>query len=63
VVHVVVTGGSGFLGSRLARELLAAGSIAVDGGEARPLTRVTVLDQAPGPRGPRRRQTDRVHLR
>src|SRR5215471_13005941 len=49
VVHVVVTGGAGFLGSRLARELLAAGPVAVDGGEARQLTRVTVLDQAPLP--------------
>jgi nucleoside-diphosphate-sugar epimerase len=47
VVHVVVTGGAGFLGSRLARELLAAGSLAVDGVGARQLTRVTVLDQAP----------------
>jgi D-erythronate 2-dehydrogenase len=49
VVHVVVTGGAGFLGSRLARELLAAGSLAVDGVGARQLTRVTVLDQAPLP--------------
>jgi nucleoside-diphosphate-sugar epimerase len=48
VVNVVVTGGAGFLGSRLARELLAAGSIAVDGG-ARPLSGVTVLDQSPVP--------------
>ena len=46
MVHAVVTGGAGFLGSRLVRELLAAGSIAVDGGAARQLTRVTVLDQA-----------------
>jgi nucleoside-diphosphate-sugar epimerase len=49
VVHAVITGGVGFLGSRLARELLAAGSIGVDGGEARQLTRVTVVDQAPLP--------------
>jgi D-erythronate 2-dehydrogenase len=48
VVHVVITGGAGFLGSRLARELLAAGSIQVDG-EARQLSRVTVLDQSPLP--------------
>ena len=31
-MHVVVTGGAGFLGSRLARELLAAGPLAVAGG-------------------------------
>jgi len=48
-VNVVVTGGAGFLGSRLTRELLAAGSIAVDGGGARPLSGVTVLDQSPLP--------------
>jgi len=49
VVHVVITGGAGFLGSRLARELLAAGSVEVDGGGARPLSRVTALDAAPLP--------------
>jgi len=46
---VVITGGAGFLGSRLARELLAAGSVEVDGGGARALSRVTVLDAAPLP--------------
>src|SRR5262252_6511356 len=49
VVQVVITGGAGFLGSRLARELLAAGSVEVDGGGARALSRVTVLDAAPLP--------------
>jgi len=45
-VHVVVTGGAGFLGSRLARELLAAVTLPVAGGQARPLSRVTLIDQA-----------------
>ena len=49
MVNVVVTGGAGFLGSRLARELLAAGSLEVAGGGARPLSRVTLIDQAPVP--------------
>ncbi len=49
MVNVVITGGAGFLGSRLARELLAAGSLEVAGGEARPLSRVTLVDQAPIP--------------
>ncbi len=49
MVNVVITGGAGFLGSRLARELLAAGSLEVAGGGARPLSRVTLIDQAPVP--------------
>jgi nucleoside-diphosphate-sugar epimerase len=49
VANVVVTGGAGFLGSRLARELLAAGSIKVAGRAAQPLSRMTLLDQSPPP--------------
>jgi D-erythronate 2-dehydrogenase len=49
VVQVVVTGGAGFLGSRLARELLAVGSLEVAGGGARPLSGLTLIDQAPAP--------------
>jgi len=46
---VVVTGGAGFLGTRLARELLAAGSLPVAGHAARPLSRLTLIDRAPAP--------------
>ena len=49
MTNVVVTGGAGFLGCRLARELLAAGSLDVAGGGARPLSRVTLIDRAPVP--------------
>src|SRR5690242_19184967 len=49
VVQVVVTGGAGFLGSRLARELLTAGSLAVAGGEARRVSGVTLIDQSAPP--------------
>jgi D-erythronate 2-dehydrogenase len=49
VVSVVVTGGAGFLGSRLARELLAAVSLDVAGGGELPVDRVTLVDQAPAP--------------
>ncbi len=46
MVHVAVTGGAGFLGARLARELLAAGTLAVAGGAPRPLSRLTLIDRA-----------------
>ena len=49
MANVVVTGGAGFLGSRLARELLAAGSLDVAGSGERPLSRVTLLDRVPAP--------------
>ena len=48
-MHVVVTGGAGFLGSRLARELLAAGSLGIAGGAPRGLSRLTVVDRVPAP--------------
>jgi D-erythronate 2-dehydrogenase len=49
VANVVVTGAAGFLGARLARGLLAAGSLDIAGTGARPLSRVTLLDRAPVP--------------
>jgi nucleoside-diphosphate-sugar epimerase len=49
VTNVMITGGAGFLGARLARQLLAAGSLEVAGGELHPLSRVTLVDQAPVP--------------
>jgi len=49
VVNVVITGGAGFLGARLARELLAAGSLDVAGAGARPLSQLTLIDRVPLP--------------
>jgi nucleoside-diphosphate-sugar epimerase len=48
-MHVVVTGGAGFLGARLARELLAAGALPVAGGPPRTLSRLTLIDRVPAP--------------
>jgi D-erythronate 2-dehydrogenase len=49
VANVLITGGAGFLGARLARQLLSAGSLEVAGTKARPLSRVTLVDRAPPP--------------
>ncbi|HEY0717142.1 MAG TPA: D-erythronate dehydrogenase [Streptosporangiaceae bacterium] len=49
MVNVLITGGSGFLGARLARELLAAGSIGTDGQAAEPISQLTLVDRVPLP--------------
>jgi D-erythronate 2-dehydrogenase len=46
MVNVLITGGAGFVGARLARELLATGSIAVDGQPPQPISQLTLVDQA-----------------
>ena len=47
MISVVITGGAGFLGSRLARELLEAGELDLAGHGAQPLSHLTLIDQAP----------------
>ncbi len=42
---VVITGGAGFLGARLAGEILARGSLSLAGAPSRPVTRLTLLDR------------------
>ena len=49
MANVVITGGGGFLGARLARELLAAGSLAVAGSGKQPISQLTLLDRVPVP--------------
>ena len=49
MANVAVTGGSGFLGARLARKLLAAGSLRVAGDAPTPLDMVTLIDRAQAP--------------
>ncbi len=45
-MHILVTGGAGFIGVRLARRLLAAGELRTATG-ARRITRLTLLDHVP----------------
>ncbi len=49
MASVVITGGAGFLGARLAGRLLEASSLDVAGVGERPLSRLTLLDRLPAP--------------
>ena len=46
-MHVVITGGAGFLGSRLAREILRRGKLTGPDGAEQSVTRLTLLDVVP----------------
>ena len=46
-MRVVITGGAGFLGSRLARKILERGSLAGPGGAQRPVRELVLFDIAP----------------
>ncbi|HET7200599.1 MAG TPA: D-erythronate dehydrogenase [Burkholderiales bacterium] len=45
-MKAVITGGGGFIGSKLARALLARGALAVPDGTQQKITRLTLVDQA-----------------
>ena len=47
--HVVITGGAGFLGVRLARSLLALGQLSLAGAAPALIARITLVDRAPPP--------------
>jgi nucleoside-diphosphate-sugar epimerase len=47
--QIVITGGAGFLGVRLARTLLAQGQLALAGGAPLPIGRITLVDRAEPP--------------
>jgi D-erythronate 2-dehydrogenase len=49
LLNVVITGGAGFIGARLATEILARGSLSVAGARSRPVTRLTLLDRVAPP--------------
>ncbi len=48
-MKIVITGGAGFLGARLARELLARRQLSLAGAAAQPISRITLVDRAPPP--------------
>jgi nucleoside-diphosphate-sugar epimerase len=48
-MKILITGGSGFLGARLARTLLAQGQLAPAGSPAQTIASVTLADRAPPP--------------
>ncbi|MFS2054394.1 NAD-dependent epimerase, partial [Variovorax sp. CT11-76] len=43
-MQIVITGGAGFLGARLARTLLAQGSLSLAGAAPAPIARITLVD-------------------
>lgn len=48
-MNIVITGGAGFLGARLARTLLSRGNLSVAGAASQPLTRLTLVDRVAPP--------------
>jgi nucleoside-diphosphate-sugar epimerase len=48
-MNILITGGCGFLGARLARTLLAKGSVALAGAATRPIESITLADRVPPP--------------
>jgi D-erythronate 2-dehydrogenase len=48
-MNILITGGCGFLGARLARTLLAKGSLSIAGAAARTIETITLADRAPPP--------------
>jgi D-erythronate 2-dehydrogenase len=48
-MNILITGGAGFLGARLARALLAAGSLSLRGAPARPIQQIVLADRGAAP--------------
>ena len=48
-MNIVITGGAGFLGVRLARSLLAQGALSLAGQAPAPISRILLVDRAQPP--------------
>ncbi len=48
-MNIIITGGAGFLGARLARTLLAMGEISLAGATLQPITRISMWDRVAAP--------------
>jgi D-erythronate 2-dehydrogenase len=48
-MRILITGGAGFLGLRLARTLLGLGSLSLNGQAAQPITRIVLADRVAPP--------------
>jgi len=48
-MHIVITGGAGFLGARLARTLLANGQLSLAGSPPQTIQRITLIDRVAAP--------------
>ena len=48
-MNIVITGGAGFLGARLARALLARGQLSLAGAAGQPIGRITLVDRVAPP--------------